>query len=267
MVYAAAIAAIAALIGAAIASGDEAKARQIREDAAKKFQNIPLPKLDKDIAEQLPPETRERYAASTQASRSQADVMRNLGETVAEKGETVDDTAAYLRSNTQASGQVAGQRGSLLRSMAVRGLGGSGVEAALMQQGDQGALDSGAQRGLEQASQARQRHMQALATLGQVSGQARSQDMDALRAQDAIDIFNAEQRRRAREYNLGLPQQNFENQIQLTSAQANAQNGVAAGYDASGAKTRGTAAGLGNTAATVGQAYEKKKRDDDFGQG
>ena len=267
MIYAAAIAAIAALIGAAIASGDEAKARQIREDAAKKFQNIPLPKLDKDIAEQLPPEARERYAQSTQASRSQTDVMRHLGEEVDAKGETVDDTAAYMRANSNASGQVAGANSQLLRAMAARGLAGSGVESALMAQSDQGALDRGAQAGLDQAAQSRQRYQQALASLGQVSGQARSQDMEALKAQDAIDTFNMGERRRAREYNLGLPQQDFENNVQLTAAQANAQNGVAAGYDASGAKTRGTAAGLGNTAVTAAQAIEKKKRDDDFGQG
>ena len=56
VIVAAAIAAAAALIGAAIASGDMAKAQAIRAQIAKQAGEAKLPTLDKLVAQKLTPE-------------------------------------------------------------------------------------------------------------------------------------------------------------------------------------------------------------------
>ena len=263
MIYAALIAAAASLIAAAVASGDEAKAREIRQGIADKLGAVALPDLEKAVAEQIPQSQSDRYGQSTNASKSQAEALRQLSETVNQKGETIDDKAAYLRSAQATSALESGAQSSLLRTLSARGLSGSGVESAMIGQSSQSSIDRGAQANLDEASQARSRMLAAVAQLGGLSTSARGQDLDALKAQDAISMFNARARQDAQNYNNGLNQQRYNNKLGLLSAQGNALNGVANDLNASGARTRQTGAGVANAAVDFGQAYDdgKKKKD------
>ncbi len=264
MIYAALIAAAATLISAAVASGDEAKAREIRQGIADKLGAVALPDLEKAVAEQISQSQIDRYGKSTDASKGQAEALRQLSETVNAKGETVDDKAAYLRSAQATSGLESGAQSSLLRTLAARGLSGSGVEAAQLGQAGQQSIDRGAAANLDEASQARSRMLAAVGQMGTMAGQVRGQDIDALKAQDAISMFNARARQDAQSYNNGLSQQNYNNKLTLLGAQGNALNGVASDLNASGQRTRQTGAGVANAAVDFGQAYEdgtKKKKD------
>ena len=89
-----------------------------------------------------------------------------------------------------------------------------------------GALSSGqagVNRGADMASQAaadsRQRYLAALNGLSSQAGAMRGQDFgqaaQRAAAQDAINRFNTGQRSATQAYNLGLPQQDFENQMGL----------------------------------------------------
>ena len=123
------------------------------------------------------------------------------------------------------------------------------------------------QAGLQEASDARGRYMQALGQAGSLSTSMRGQDSDAMRAQDEINMFNARQRSDADRHNAGLSQQNFDNEMSLASAEANARNGVANDYERSAGATRETAGGVANAAISAGAAYDqygkKKKKPDD----
>ncbi len=267
MIYAALIAAAVSAIGLAISAGQEAQAQQIRMDLAKKMQDIPLPTIDKLIAQKLPPDAADRYSKITQATAAQSDVLGKYMGEVNNKGETADDRAAYMRMQDEASGIANSAQGAVQRGMAVRGLGGSGMSFALQQQGAQGAINAANKGGIQEAADARGRYMQALQGAGQLSGQMRGQEMQAMGAQDSINEFNARQQADADLRNQQIPQQNFDNAMAKQTGVAAAQNGVAAGYERSAGATRQTAAGIGQAAITAGAAYDQygnpiKKPDD-----
>ncbi len=257
MIYAAVIAAAAALIGAAIASGDEAKARQIREDIAKKYTDLPLPVLDKVVAQKLPPEAANRYLESTKSTQAQSDVLGKFMETVNEKGETADDRAAYMRMQNAAGAISNGAQGAVERNMGNRGLAGSGMAFALQQQGAQSAVNRANQMGVQAAADARGRYMDALGQSGQMAGQMRGQELSSMRAQDEINMFNARQQSDADFRNQQLPQQDFDNRMAQLAGESNAKNGVANDYNRGADNTRQTAAGIGNAAISVGAAYDQ----------
>lgn len=257
MGYAQVAAAAISLIGSLIAAGQEDQAQKIRQGIADKFGAEVLPHFDKMVAQELPPNAADRYMAGSQAKSSQADALRQLGAVIDAKGETVDDKAAYLRSEQATAGQEAGSQSALLRQLGARGLGGSGIEAAMMNQGGQQAIDRGAAANLDEASQARSRMLSAVGQMGSLASTARGQDTDALKAQDAISMFNARARQDAVAGNNAQAQQGFENAMGRDSAQANALNGVAAGYDRAAAGTRQTAGGIGQSIATAGATYDQ----------
>jgi hypothetical protein len=188
-------------------------------------------------------------------------------EQVNEKGETADDRAAYLRMNQEAGGIANSAQSVVQRGMANRGLAGSGMSFALQQQGAQSAVNAANASGIQAAADARGRYQQALGQAGQMSTQMRGQDNDAMRAQDAINMFNARAQSDADMRNQQLPQQNFDNEMNLQAAEANARNGVAAGYERGAQRTQSTAAGVGNAAASMAGYESDDSGSDDPGTG
>jgi len=266
MIFAAAIAAAAAIIGALISSGQEDQARAIRQKLADQFQNVPLPTIDKMVAQKLPPDSADRYLKVTQATSAQGDVLRKYMDEVHAQGETADDRASYLRMQNEASGIANSAQGAVARGMANRGLSGSGLAFATQQQGAQSAVNAANASGVQEAAHARARYTEALGRAGAMAGQMRGQDMDSLRAQDSINEFNARQQADADARNQQIPQQNFDNAMSKQTALSNAQNGVASAYERSAGATRQTAGGIGQAALTAGEAYDqygtpRKKRD------
>lgn len=271
MIYAAIIAAAAALIGAAISAGENAKAQAIRQSVADKYKDLPLPVLDKVVAQKLPPDAADRYLKSTQATQMQGDVLGKYQEEINAKGETPEDRAAYLRMKNEAAGIANSAQGANTRAMANRGLGNSGMAFAVGQQGAQGAINRANEMGIQGAADARGRYMQALQAGGSMAGQMRGQELNALSAIDSLNEFNARQQSAADEANNANKQANFANQMNRLGGEANALNGVATGYDQSAAGTRQTAGGIGQAAISAGAAYDQygnpvKKKPDDYEQ-
>ncbi len=270
MIYAAIIAAAAALIGAAIASGDNAKAAAIRQQVADKYKDLPLPVLDHVVAQKLPPDAAQKYLASTQAKSLQGDVLGKYKEEIDAQGETPEDRAAYLRMKTQAGGIASGATGAVQRNMANRGLGGSGMAFALEQQGAQSAINQANEMGVKEAADARGRYMAALQSGGAAASTARGQDFADNAAMDSINEFNARQQSAADEANNQNKMAMFGASMNRLTGEANALNGVATGLDQSAAGTRQTAGGIGQAAISAGAAYDqygnplKKKPDDDY---
>ena len=265
--YAAIIAAAAAVIGALISSGQDAAAAAERQKIADKYRDLPLPVLDKVVAQKLPPDAAARYMKSTQSTQAQSDVLSKYMESVNAKGETPEDRAAVLRMEQEAGGIANAANANVERGLAQRGLAGSGLAFALKQQGAQGAINNANARGIEAAAAASGRYMDALGRAGSMSTSMRGQEMDAMRAQDAINEFNARQQSDADFRNQQIPQQNFDNSMTKLAGEANATNQVASGYERGAAGTRSAAAGVGNAAATM-SSYEsstgaKKRKDDE----
>lgn len=255
MAVAAAAAAAATLIGNAIAAGDEAKARQLREEFAAKYGATQVPKLDALVAQTLPPGSAEKYTAATQSGKSMLAAQLGLQQEVDANGETPEDAAAYNRAQQAAAGQEASGRGAISRSLNARGLGGSGIEAALMASNAQSATNRMNTAGLEQAADARTRRMAALQALGGLGAQGRGLELQSMGAADAINRFNARQRTDTNKYNQGLKQQEFDNEMAKLAGQGNAMNGVANSYERGAQNTRNTGAAVGNALLSASSGF------------
>ena len=257
IIVAAAIAAVAAIIGAAIAAGENAKAMAIRLEAAAKYGDIKLPVIDRIVAQNLNPDDASRYLKATQSTQAQGDVLGKMMEIVNEQGETSDDRASYLRMRNEAGGIASGAQSAVQRQMENRGMGDSGMSFALQQQGAQSAANRANAMGIESASAARSRYVDALGMSGQMAGQMRGQEMSAMKSMDEVNMFNARQQSDADYRNQSIPQQDFDNRMALASQQAAAMNGVAGGYERQAQGTQNTASGVGNAVLTAGAAYDQ----------
>lgn len=255
--YAAIIAAAAAVIGALIASGQDAAAAAERQKIADKYKDLPLPVLDRVVAEKLPPDAAARYAKATQSTQAQSNVLEKFMESVNNRGETPEDRAAVLRMQQAAGGIASGAMSAVSRQMATRGLTGSGMDFAMKQGGAQAAANRANAMGIEAAAAANTRYMDALRGAGGLSTSMRGQEMDAMRAQDAINMFNARQQSDANYHNAEIPQRQFDNRMTQLAGESNATNQVAAGYERGAQATRSQAAGVGNAAATA-STYESE---------
>ncbi len=179
-------------------------------------------------------------------------------------GNTAADEAAYDVARRGVSQRAASQAGDIGIEAARRGQTGSGLSSVLAAQSGQGELEALAGLNANIANDARGRSLQALLARGQQAGQMRGQDWTQssgrASAMDLMNRFNASQRQQTGMYNAGLPQQNFENNMNRLGAQGAAINGQAAGIDRSAAATRQTGAGLANGALSYGQAWDEDQK-------
>ncbi len=254
IIIAGAIAGIVLLITAAVASNDNARAQDLRQKAADRIGAINLPILDKLVAQKLPPDAAARYEKITESQTAESDALGKYKEEIHSVGETDQDKAAYLRAQQMANGVEASGRSAVLRHLAERGMAGSGVEAALMNQNAQDASNQASRAGVMEAGQSRERYMAALAGYGQLSSQMRGQEMNKMRAEDDINMFNARQQGEADKYNSTLAQREFDNKMAKASSQAGAEEGVANSYERAAGAAQQTGAGVANAAMTTGAA-------------
>jgi hypothetical protein len=222
MEYAAAIAAVAAVVGQLIAAGQEAEARKEIEKARARFGAIAMPDLERAVAEHLNSETG-RLKSDPQLGGMQMsalDALRQIGN----EGFDAADQAALARiGNANARHEAAG-RAAIAENMAARGIGGGGAELAMKLSGNQAAAARASQQGLELAGMAQRRRLEALERMGGLAGKLRGQDWDerseAAKARDYMNQWNANSRERTRQYNNQMAQQQYGNQMNQAQAMA-----------------------------------------------
>lgn len=185
--------------------------------------------------------------------------------------------------NTNERGQI----GAIQQNAAARGLGGSGTELASELQSTQNDANASNSAGMSAASDAETRALQAMSAEGNLGSTINNQDYnqaaEKARAQDAINRFNAQNSQavgntnvtatnQAQASNLAntqaisnanvgvtnqeetankaLLQTQFQNEMGLAGAKANAENGLASGYQAAGTNAANTWSNIGSA---VGQ--------------
>lgn len=260
MDYAAIIAAAVSAITMLVSTGQEAEAAKLRAKITAEYGPEILPHLDKAIAEQAGPSAFAAIQANDQGRQQQMDVQQQLADIYDTGGQTQADEAAYDVARRGVSQRAASQAGDIGIEAARRGQTGSGLSAVLAAQSGQGELEALAGLNADVASSGRQRALQALLARGQQAGQMRGQDWqqssERASATDLMNRFNASQRQATGMYNAGLPQQQFENNMNRLAGQTGAANNQAAGYDRAAAGTRQTGAGLANSALSYGQSWD-----------
>lgn len=240
----------AAAFGEWWASADEAEKKALQEKAAKIYENLDAPTLERlqaatagdSAATGIPEGFGNRDARNT--------ALQQLVEMGSQGGMDAGSQLAVEQARRAAGQQEMQGRGAVRQEFQRRGLGGA-AEASLQQQAQQGGADRAAAGDLQAASDARSRALQALATGGQMAGQAEGQDFQRASAiaqsKDTMARFNAEQTGLAARYNAGLGQQEFNNALSVKDRQYGATQDQARGYGDAANRKRGIVGGVGNT--------------------
>jgi hypothetical protein len=181
------------LIGELQAAGDDAEAERLYKQAQERFGALNVPSLDEMRQGRTNFDGVNVDPVAREAQRRAYQRLMDMG---TQTGLSVEDRAALDESRAETSRQEQGQRAAILEGARARGMSGSGMELQAQLSAQQGAADRNASAGVQAASEARRRAMQALVAAGGQAGQARGQDFSeqAARAQsqDAIDRFNSQ---------------------------------------------------------------------------
>jgi hypothetical protein len=191
---------------------------------------LELPELQNAFAEQMGGNAFDSVQADPATRAYQMQALERLGQEVQTKGLTAEDLAAQNQA-LMASGRFeAGQRGAAEQRAASRGMGGAMSSQLSALQGQQSAVNQANSNAIDVAGQNRQRYMAALGQLGNQAGNVRGQDWAQAsaraNAQNQINQFNTGMRWQAQQHNLGIPQQNFQNQAAKIGLQTRANSAM-----------------------------------------
>ena len=260
MDYAALIAAIAGIIGGLVAAGKEGEAQKLREKMAAQYGPEILPDLEKAVAETAGDSKFADLAPDHQAQATQDEVSSQLADIYDTGGQTLQDQAAYDVARRGVAQRAASNAGNVAIESARRGGGNGGANAALASQAGQDELEALAGLNAQIATSGRDRALQALTARGGLAtsqrGQSWTEASGKASAMDLMNRFNASQEQAAGMYNAGLGQQNFNNILRLNQARDGATAGVVGGLEKQGDDARQTAAGIGNSSLSYGQAWD-----------
>lgn len=171
-----------------------------------------------------------RYRSEQDSADAQLNDVINSG------GLTLSDRAALNRIRNSTARTESAGRNAILGGMAARGTLDSGAQEAAQLAGNQQSANSLAAADEDTAGKAQARAYQAIQDRAKLAGQGldRSyrEQSDAARAQDAINAGNTAIANAGIRYNAALPQQNFNNQLELSKAKANPAYALAGAHGA-----------------------------------
>lgn len=254
-IAAAVIPVVANAVGEAAAKGDNAEAMRLRKEAAAKYGDAILPRLDALLQRDLPPSA---FAAITENSSvvgTQEEMLRALAEEASTGGSSAQSRMANNRARNEANRYFNGQQGSIQQSLGQRGLTGSGLDYALQQQAAQGASNMFADQAMQAEAGNADRALMAKRAAADLAGNIRQQDwqVSSAKAQAADEIakWNENNRQQVAMYNNGLNQQQFGNQMAKAQGYNNAVAGVANQYQQQGQQTWQNANNVGAFAGSA----------------
>lgn len=222
---------------------------------------------------------------------AQMNALNELAQ-VGQSGMTPAEKAALDESRRASAGEAQAKSAQVLSDFARRGMGGSGNELAAQLQNAQSSADRQAQGSdalLQQQQTAKLAALQNSANLaGNMQNQSFNQQANVANAKDAIARFNAQNQQsvqgsnvnaanqaglrnlsekqrigeagtntqnQQQQYNKGLIQQNFNNQMQRAGGEANQYNQISAAQRAGAANQGNMTSNLINTGTRLGAAY------------
>ncbi len=210
---------------------------------------IPLPQLEQVIATHRGPSAMSQIPQDAALRSKQMESLGGLQDIIDQGGMTLDDRVAQEEAMSRAAGADRSTRAGIASDLQQRGQLDSGANLVLQGQAAQSNMNANRQSGMEAAAAAQHRKLQALDDVSRTAGSVRGQDFSEASAkaaaQDQIDAWNAGSAEKANYYNAGLPQQQFNNQMQKASGQAGASNNLAGAYGNEAQGVRNQFAGYG----------------------
>lgn len=306
------------LIGNHLAQGDRERANELSQKSLEILNGIriPTPEEQRIVLAELKsvgmytPEIDE--ALTLQASKmndvstdprlkqAQMNALMKLQEISDNDGLTMQDKAQLSQVQNEVNSNLKGNTDAIQQNMATRGMSGGVGELVSKQLAAQQAANRNSQQGLDVASMAQQRALQALMNGGQMAGQMQQTDFNqqsqVAQANDAISKFNTmnqqdvrsnntANKNDAQKYNLGnqqriadtnagisnqqqmynkeLNQQYYQNQMDKAAAMSGQYANQANRADASAQRTAEMYAGVGSGLGKGAAAYDQKSSEDE----
>lgn len=255
MAVAAAVGAIVSAIGIAVAAGDKAKARDLRQKAIEQYGEDIKGQLDPLIVDQIGPTEFANIAEDADVLKVQKDVMGQYGDIAENGGIGPGDRAALALANDAAASRASSDAASIQQSLAARGQQmNPTLAAAMASKASQNTVNATARNGLQVLSDARNRSYDALGRRAALAGDIRNQDWQRssarASAQDVNNRLNANLKWQAQ-------QANRENAMRAAEAKLRAgmmQGDNADAQAADTARNYGAAADMTTRAGEAGQA-------------
>lgn len=245
-------------LGELWAKSDKKKRDALLQQAQQIYQSMSPPQIAALQAQQTGPSAFENLTGDYGNKEARNRALRQIMG-MGEAGGMDPGSVLALEGARRASAQQAAQQEqAITQEYAARGLGGAG-EGARRLQAQQGAAQRDSLAGLQAASDARSRALQALMAGGGLAQQAESADaaQAANRAagMDAFQRFNAEQRQATNQFNAGLQQQNWNNQLGVADRNYGALRARAGDYETEAEMKRRRARAGGQAALDPLQQY------------
>lgn len=229
-------------------NADEEKRRALEEEAYRMYGDISSPVLERVLAEKLGPSALEGIPQDFGNRGARDRALQRIIDEGMSGGMDEQSQLAVEEGRRAAALQEQQGRQAVFGTARRRGLGGAGELAANLQAQQSGA-DRASLAGTQAAADARSRALQSLATGAGLASQAEGQDFEraarVAESKDRIAQFNADEASRARYYNAGLGQQEYENRLGLTDRRYDAKLNQAAGYGQRADRKRRMAGGIG----------------------
>lgn len=227
--------------------------RKLLEQILNEIRDIPLPDLERIMAEQLGPSAMEGVHSDPEQRQAQLDIMDELRDIYSSGGLNLEDKAALNEGLNRANVAGNASRQRLASDFAARGQLGSGAQLAMGNMGAQSAANRANQTALDVGAMGQKRRMDAMGRYAGLASDVRGQDFgeSSARAQakDAADRWNAASREKAGYYNAGLAQQQFGNRMTKATGSQGAGNNLAAQYGADGRRLAALGGDVGRTGA------------------
>lgn len=251
---------VADLIGKALSAGDTDKAKQLADEAIRRFDLKPP-----DIAAmtaKLEKSAMAEARADPESIATQRSALASLRRYGQASPDDIELRAGVDAAKRAADQQAAGQNQALLREMQARGRGNTGAEYAVRALGNQQASERAAAGGFQAAADSKRSALQALQATGGLASTMRGQSFDeeARRAQASDDLarFNEESRADA-------VRQDWANRFGLAGAQSDVGfrgSNIYAGRAADTQETaRNVGQGVGQAAGAFGNYYMDTQRE------
>lgn len=147
-----------------------------------------------------------KISVSPEYAQAQREALVRLQREGEEGGLTLEDRLANEQALQASATQERGARGAILSNLAERGMAGSGQELAAKLSASQNAANQARMSGLQTASDARKRALQAILQSGDLAGNIRGQEFGEqakiAEAQDVINKFNIANQQGVQERNV-----------------------------------------------------------------
>ncbi len=253
------------------AQADRALAAERMRQMAEAW-NIPLPVLEQMVAETQGSSAMEGVHADPNLVGAQNDALGQLQNISDAGGMTLEDKVNNDQLQRQAAQRAQAQRQSIVNTLSRGGQAPGGVSAALQLGAQRDQQEAGALAGAKTAADARRRATEAVLQRGRMAGDMREQGFSEgtarARAADEIARYNAQAKERTQRYNLGLPQQQFQNRQGLASGKSGAAQAAAGFATANADRTQRTFADAGAGLGRLGSGiYDSIRKDEDEDNG